>query len=825
MAGTVKEKLQSALFGMLDAWIAKTAQNLVSGGGPGDGDSGDGYGEGGGGGAPAPAPANLADLRIEGVQAVEEITAGTLTPLSITVVNNGSAAATNVVLYLRENSSTDLANSTPTVLSPSGSTTITVPWTPGHAGNYQSVALDAYCDNEGDPSTNHVDFGDVTVSAAPSGGGGGGRGGVIGGLHIDPDRLGAIKGSLQTKTDPGFLQIHAVRSMPAVPMMAMSLGGGGDGGAPQVLRQSGGSGVTVIGRGSTGGTASVSQAMTAAPSGPQPISLAFSVANPFDHNFTEVHGTLKIENKVIATKDLGVLFPRQRRTVTFAQWTPTKSGNFPVRIELAGKGPGGRPLSATAVDQIMVSAAAMRPGGAPASGGSGGASTRSVLVGKGTGGTAGAPMSAGGGVMSMTKTRLLAPLIIASAPGLSAGPQTRPLYLTRGGAKSFAMTASLLGVTANSIVLTPYPAPVGADVELSVRLFNSERLPANKVKLEAFIDDDRLGETTVDVPVARPVLAKGLRAWKAKPGRHSARVVVTWGGRSGSAEKPIDIRSPDTIGKGGVASLIGRASFSFPRLTITAADVRLNPVAPSAGEAVELSVRAQNTGSADAKGVRVELYADGVRLGEATGDIGAGKDRVFTGFPRWTPAAGKHVLLCRATVAGQTTEATREITAAAMATLLVKPVRAPGATLVTPEIKTGGLMMMTVLERPDLQILPTDITYSPATPKAGDPLNITIVVRNIGTGAANGGAVVGVFQVDGKEAARREFPVTIGPNGMTTLVWPVTTPSGSALTAVATARVANDSRADNNEARASTSVMTLLMKMPKEPGPFILQPR
>ena len=831
VAGAVKDKLQAALFGMLDAWIAKTAENFVggggSGGGSGGGDGGGFEGGGGGGGAPPPppTPSNTADLSIAGVEPVEEIVAGAVNPLSFTVVNGGHAAATNAVLYLRENSTTDLANSTPMVIAAGGTTTITVPWTPSHPGNHKNVTLDAYCDNEGNPSTNHADFGDVMVSSAPAGGGTGGGtgGGNVGGVHIKPGHLGAMQGGLLTATDPGFLKIEMVRSMPAVRMMTSgtgsgtgihSVGGTGSAGSTSSVGSAGGSGT-----GGTQGTMSTSQAMTAAPapSGPQPISLAFTVMNPFDHNFSDVRGTLKIEDKIVATKSLGVLFPRQRRTVTFEQWTPSKAGTFPVRIELAGKGPGGRPLSSTAVDKITVSAAAMRAGAEPAPVTAAGATTRSVLVGKASGTTAStrSSMTAGGGAMQVTQTRILTPLLLAPA-GAAAPIQTRSLDLTSRGSKSAVRRTSLLGVTANSIVLTPYPAQVGADIALSVRLFNSELKPANKVKVEVFVGDEKLGEAKVDVPVAQPVLAGGFKTWKAQAGRHDVRAVVTWGDRSGSAAKPIEIGSKDAMRLGGVVSLIGRASFTVPRLVVTAADVRLNPVTPAAGEAVELSVRAQNTGSADAKGVRIELFADDVRLGEATGDVVAGKDRIFTGYPRWTPGAGKHVLLCRATVAGQTTEATREITTALTATL-VKPMIKQPAILAAPEgLQTT--MMVARIERPDLQILPADITYSPPSPKAGDALTITIMVRNIGTAAGNG-TVTGVLQVDGTEAARREFPVMIAPSGMTSLVWPVTTPSGSTLTAIATATATGDSRADNNEARASTSVLRLIMKIepPQEP--------
>jgi len=200
-----------------------------------------------------------------------------------------------------------------------------------------------------------------------------------------------------------------------------------------------------------------------------------------------------------------------------------------------------------------------------------------------------------------------------------------------------------------------------------------------------------------------------------------------------------------------------------------------------------------------------------VRLGEATGIVPAGRDFVFSGFPRWTPTAGRHVLLCRATVSGQVTEATREVTVGGAVTLVKPVLTTTPATLATPSAATG-LTLMAAIARPDLQILPSDITYAPATPKPGDPLTITIVVRNLGDAAANGGKVVGVFQVDGAESSRREFPVTVAPKGMMTLVWPVATPAGKLLTTVGTASIANDSRADNNEARASASIAVTLVK-------------
>ena len=87
-------------------------------------------------------------------------------------------------------------------------------------------------------------------------------------------------------------------------------------------------------------------------------------------------------------------------------------------------------------------------------------------------------------------------------------------------------------------------------------------------------------------------------------------------------------------------------------------------------------------------------------------------------------------------------------------------------------------------------------------------------------GAANNATVRAILQADGAEVTRREFPVNLAASGMTSLSWPVTTPSGKVLTAVVTAIVANDARADNNQAQATTSVAIALQR---QLSPMILQ--
>ena len=91
-------------------------------------------------------------------------------------------------------------------------------------------------------------------------------------------------------------------------------------------------------------------------------------------------------------------------------------------------------------------------------------------------------------------------------------------------------------------------------------------------------------------------------------------------------------------------------------------------------------------------------------------------------------------------------------------------------------------------------------------------LTNTVIVRNLGDGAANGGTVSAVLQVDGAEATRREFPVTIPAKGLTTLVWPLSAPNGKSFTTVATANIANDANAGNNQAQATSAIQVMLMR-------------
>src|SRR5262249_17859600 len=154
--------------------------------------------------------------------------------------------------------------------------------------------------------------------------------GDLSGMVLDPGTLGGVRGTISTSTAPGFVQIQTIRSITPPPTVMMSgktptalmttgesprmavisgktagatiEGGPGGGGTPRMATGGGASG-GAAGRAPMG---SSSSAMTAT-SALAPVSLAFSISNPFSHDFTQVNATLKIDGNVIATKALGTL--------------------------------------------------------------------------------------------------------------------------------------------------------------------------------------------------------------------------------------------------------------------------------------------------------------------------------------------------------------------------------------------------------------------------------------------------------------------------------------------------------------------------------------
>src|SRR6185295_6588207 len=100
---------------------------------------------------------------------------------------------------------------------------------------------------------------------------------------------------------------------------------------------------------------------------PAPTPVTMTLANPFDSPFRSVVATLRIDNAVVSTRNLGTLLPHQRRTVTFSEWSPPRPGTYQLRADLDGVGVTGNPLTSSASSTITIAGAGTAATVAPVS--------------------------------------------------------------------------------------------------------------------------------------------------------------------------------------------------------------------------------------------------------------------------------------------------------------------------------------------------------------------------------------------------------------------------------------------------------------------------
>jgi hypothetical protein len=249
------------------------------------------------------------------------------------------------------------------------------------------------------------------------------------------------------------------------------------------------------------------------------------------------------------------------------------------------------------------------------------------------------------------------PAAAAPVRGFGARPMVRP---GMPGVRA-AFAGGVMGLSANGILLRPFPPVLDEPVEVSVQLANPDGA-AETAKVRVSVGGEDLGEVTVNVPAGATAMATGFRAWKAANGRHDVRATVTAGARSGEATKAVFVTpmGPRGLGrpvaggvaampgapgarpmmttggrptggkagmapggKGGASASGGAAGFQSPRampglaaapdLKLASADIRMTPATPAAGATAVVQITVRNLGAAPATGGQVlaVLTADG----------------------------------------------------------------------------------------------------------------------------------------------------------------------------------------------------------------------
>ncbi len=696
----IKTRLQSAMFGLLDAFLSKTAENLF---------------------APESAPAPAAPGAAVALPDVQIVDVGMLpasgtvnAPISIpvTLFNAGAAPATDAAVYLRDQAS-DLAHSNPTVLSPGATTTVQLTWTPTRSGRVAAIALDAYCNNDADPQTNHADLGDLQVNAGTT-------------PPKPPRHISDVRGQIggvlatsdvTTQTTPGFVHITDLSTSMvfATPTRSSGAGSTGSGGG-------GSTGSTSVrmapAPGSGDGAAGSTSARPIAPAAPAAATgspVTMTLVNPFGTAFRSTVATLRVDGRSVAERDLGTMLPGQRRSVSFTEWTPPAPGAYRVQVDLRGVGPQGKPLTSSATSQVVIVG-----------------EDRSVRT-----TPPASPMSAP--VRTPFATRTMMPLVRPASsqtlPAMGARPFGRP---GAPGVRGL-VGGAVLGLSANSIVLRPFPPAAGAPLDVSVQLNNAAGAAAGTAQVRLSVDGEDLGLVNVGVPAAGFAMASGFRSWAAKPGRHDFRAVVTMGGGRAEASKAVFVSPggargfgrplpggastgvvagtpsgtmPGTRGiqtgprpvtplGGGAKPTAGAPTMGgapglkpfakppgaggAPDLQLASTDLRVAPPAPTAGSSAVVSLNVRNVGSAPAMGgtVLLVLAADGKEV--ARTQLGAAVTANGVLALQWpiTVPAGAWSVTATATAPGDANP-NNNVARAAPATRLA-PTRAP---LASPAVLT-----------------------------------------------------------------------------------------------------------------------------------------
>lgn len=633
MGQAIKSRLQTAMFGMLDAWLASTAENLFTPEVEPESFSSTG--------TPPPMP----DLQIVGSGLLPaKAVAGTAVPLTITLFNAGDAVASDAAVYLRDAQRTDLARTNPVSIMPGSQTVVELKWTPSSPGQVRGIQADAFCSNDADPSpdSNRLALGDLAVDPAP-------RppkppiSGVVNSAMLEVATRAEMKSSaspstgapptggkddggtramMATSSASGFATIEAI-SAPQV-MMAPAPGmTTGSTAATSTRSMTGTSSMSsTSGEGAprsaaSAGETSSSASTTSATSAPAPPAepVTMTLSNPFKTTFRDAVATLRVDDAVVSTRPLGTLLPGQQRTVAFTGWSPPRPGTYRLRADLEGVGVLGNRLTSSATSTITVS----------------GQQQRSVMPPTTTPTT-----TAAAPVRSVLPTRSLAPL----ATGAQAGQARAPGLATRGfgrsaGTRALA-AATTLQLSANHILLDPFPPAPGTPMSVSVRLVNLGGAPVQGARVSVRVDGEMLGETQIDVPGSGTATATGFKVWNARPGRHDVRASVTVGATRSEATKPMLVAGAGarglegrgfvagrglvqgggkggalTPGAGGRGVAAGRpglkrgAAAGAADLQITPADIRFEPSPPSASAPMKVIITVRNPGGLPARDGRV----------------------------------------------------------------------------------------------------------------------------------------------------------------------------------------------------------------------------
>jgi subtilase family serine protease len=348
-----------------------------------------------------------------------------------------------------------------------------------------------------------------------------------------------------------------------------------------------------------------------------------------------------------------------------------------------------------------------------------------------------------------------------------------------------ALAAARPNITVSSITLSKPMPQENETITITTTVNNTGLDSASNVIVRFYLGDPATGGTRIGTDQVIPVIAVGL----------SAQVSISQSFTGTGGKTIFVVADPDNLisettkadNKASARIWVAMA----PDLAVFSEDLKPSTYVPTPGTAFTLAYTVRNLGESPSSGFDVALYdgdpSQGGALLQTAHISGLNGSEVRTGTLGVTLTTnGNHTLYLTADPGVLIPELTKTNNAG------------------TVMVNVGG-----TLTQADLAITPMDITLTPSRPHAGDMIQISTNIRNIGAEAANNFTVElfdGAPEAGGTLIYTRTISTAVGAEETVTTNWNI--PAGIHDIYVILDRMNGINEINENNNKASVRVMT-----------------
>lgn len=295
-------------------------------------------------------------------------------------------------------------------------------------------------------------------------------------------------------------------------------------------------------------------------------------------------------------------------------------------------------------------------------------------------------------------------------------------------------------ILSSDVTVSPNTADMSQDVEVTAKITNKGTMTAYNVQVKYYIEDTvvpfNIGTQTVDIPAGATITNE-----------------ITWRANKAGVNMPLTAQVDPFNNFAELSETNNQAFVPItvnadirPNLTISYKDIIITPNPANSNGNMNISALVRNEGSFAAADINVSFYsgvpgADGLLLGtRIIQSLVAGQSAPVA--LDWTnlQESGEKIIYIQVDPANQITE--------------------------IREDDNDAFTTVNILTLPDLALASGSIAFSPAAPKEGDPVTITVTVQNKGEQSASN---VVVRLSDGSDVLGSQTIPSLTANGTATV--------------------------------------------------------